>query len=106
LPVKQTVRELTSNKQKYLERKEFEKRLRRLRRQLEDSEVEIERMEKNLNEMEIKMTKSIDPEESTGLYRDYENLKIRLNEEMEKWTLLSHDVDEFVKSNSNGFSEA
>jgi ATP-binding cassette subfamily F protein 3 len=106
LPVKENARELTSNKQKYLERKEFEKRLRKLRRQLEDSELEIERMEKELKEMDIRLMNSFKPEESAGLYREYENLNSRLNEEMEKWTLLSHEVDEYIKSSSNGYEEA
>ncbi len=106
LPLKENSRELTSNKQKYLERKEFEKKLRKLRRQLEESELEIERMEKEMKEMDIRLMNSFRPEESAGLYRDYETLKSRLNEEMEKWTLLSHEVDEYIKSSSYGFEEA
>lgn len=102
---KNTNRELTSSKQQYLERKEYEKRLRKLRRKLEESEHEIEKMERELSEMDIRLMSSSLPDESADIYRDYENLKLRLNREMESWTLYSHEVDEFIKSSSNGFEQ-
>jgi len=102
---KNTNRELTSAKQQYLERKEYEKRLRKLRRKLEESEHKIEKMERELSEMDIRLMSSSIPDESADIYRDYENLKLRLNKEMESWALYSHEVDEFIKSSSNGFEQ-
>ncbi len=99
-------RELTSGKQKYLERKELEKRFRKLRRKLEDSEQAIERMERELAEMDIRLMSISHPVESEDIYREYESLKLRLNREMESWALFSHDIDEFMKSSSNGFEQA
>jgi len=90
--------ETGSSKQKYLERKEYERNLRRLRKRLEDSETEIEKMEKELHEMDIKLMNSFDPEISADTFRKYEELKARLNAEMNNWTNYSHAVDEFMKT--------
>jgi ATP-binding cassette subfamily F protein 3 len=101
------IEETTSNKQKYLERKEYDRHLRKLRKKLEDSESEIERMENELHEMDTKLMNSFNPEESEDIYRKYENLKLRLNDEMNNWTDHSHEIDEFIKNmDSNGYREA
>ena len=62
-------------------------------------------MERELSEMDIRLMSSSIPDESADIYRDYENLKLRLNKEMESWALYSHEVDEFIKSSSNGFEQ-
>jgi len=96
----------SSNKQKYLERKEYEKSLRKLRRKLEDSENEIEKLEKGVSELVGKLASpgllSTEIEES---YRDYEELKSKLNEEMEKWAQYTEDVEVFLKNNGDNGSE-
>jgi len=89
-----------SNKQKYLEKKDFEKKLRKLRRRLEDSEKEIERMENELSGLDKELMTASGSVESADIYGKYEDLKKRLNEEMNNWTSYSHEVDEFLK-NSN-----
>jgi ATP-binding cassette, subfamily F, member 3 len=89
-----------SNKQKYLEKKDYEKRLRKLRRRLEDSEKEIERMENELSGLDKELMTASGSVESADIYRKYEDLKKQLNEEMNRWTAYSHEVDEFLK-NSN-----
>jgi ATP-binding cassette, subfamily F, member 3 len=89
-----------SNKQKYLEKKDFEKKLRKLRRRLEDSEKEIERMENELSGLDKELMKASGSVESADIYGKYEDLKKQLNEEMNNWTTYSHEVDEFLK-NSN-----
>ncbi len=87
-----------SNKQKYLEKKEFERKLRKLRKRLEDSELEIERMEIELSDLHKDLMTTFGSDESVDIYRSYEDLKNRLNEEMNNWTLYSHEVDEFLKN--------
>jgi ATP-binding cassette subfamily F protein 3 len=89
-----------SNKQKYLEKKEHERKLRKLRKRLEDSELEIERMENELSNLHKDLMTTFGSDDSVDIYRSYEDLKNRLNEEMNNWTLYSHEVDEFLK-NSN-----
>jgi ATP-binding cassette, subfamily F, member 3 len=87
-----------SNKQKYLEKKEYERKLRKLRKRLEDSEKEIERMENELSDLHKDLMTTFGSDESVDIYRSYEDLKNRLNEEMNNWTLYSHEVDEFLKN--------
>jgi ATP-binding cassette, subfamily F, member 3 len=89
----------TSNKQKYLEKKEFDRSLRKLRKKLEDSEKQIERMELELSVMDKELMATASSPESAGIYRKYEDLRNQLNEEMNNWTLYSHNVDEFLKNN-------
>ena len=89
----------TSAKQKYLERKDFERSLRKLRRRLEESEKEIERMEKELSSLDNELHRAASSPESAGIYTRYQELKKNLDEEMHRWTEYSHDVDEYLKNN-------
>jgi ATP-binding cassette subfamily F protein 3 len=89
------------NKQKYLEKKEYERTLRKLRRRLEDSEQLIEKMESDLSALGEKLATDDTSQKSTDIYNSYEELKKQLNEEMNKWTQYSHEVDEFIKSSDN-----
>ena len=88
-----------SNKQKYLEKKEYERTLRRLRKRLEESENQIENLEKQITALEKELAIVTDPAENAEIYRKFEDLRNSLNEEMENWTLCSGDVDEFLKNN-------
>jgi ATP-binding cassette subfamily F protein 3 len=87
-------------KQKYLDKKDYERNLRKLRRRLEDSEKEIERMENELSELDKELMKASTSSDSAGIYLQYEDFRIRLNEEMNNWTIYSNEVDEFLKNNS------
>ena len=97
----QTESSISSNKQKYLDKKEFEKSLRKLRKRLEESEAIIEKLEAEI----LAVDKSfMEPGNLTGTYEaDYEryrDLKDNLNEEMERWTAYSEEVEEFIRNNS------
>ena len=88
-----------SNKQKYLEKKDYERNLRKLRRRLEDSEREIERMESELSALDKELMKAATSSDSSGIFLKYEDLRTRLNEEMNTWTVYSNEIDEFLKNN-------
>jgi ATP-binding cassette, subfamily F, member 3 len=93
--------DVSSNKQKYLERKEYDRNLRKLRKRLEESETVIEKIEAEI----IAVDKSFMEPGNTSLsheddYQKYQDLKEQLNEEMNKWTLYSNEVEEFLKNNS------
>jgi len=92
--------DISYNKQKYIEKKEKERSMRRLRKRLEDSEKEIVKMEAELNTLEKIISEpgqsQVNHEE---IYRKYEDLKISLNEEMNKWTIYSHEVEEYMQKN-------
>jgi len=92
---------VSSNKQKYLDKKEFDRNLRKLRKRLEESEMIIEKLEAEI----IAVDKSfMEPGNSTEAhdkdYTRYQDLKEQLNEEMDKWALYSHDVEEFLRNNN------
>jgi ATP-binding cassette subfamily F protein 3 len=102
----QMKREDNLNKQKYLEKKEYERNLRKLRKRLENSEKEIEAMEEELRSLDRELMINVSSPETADIYRRYEDLKHRLNEEMNKWGTYSHEVDEFLKqTDNNGFSK-
>jgi ATP-binding cassette, subfamily F, member 3 len=88
------------NKQRYLEKKEYEKNLRKLRKRLEESECTIERIEAELSSMDRSL---IDPlsslPEDEGVYSKYQDLKMQLNEEMNNWAEYSGEVEEFLRNN-------
>jgi len=88
------------NKQKYLEKKEYERSLRKLKRRLEDSEIEIENIEKAIAEMDRLMNSTDQPaSETAGHYDRYQVLRDRHNEEMNKWAQYTHDLEVFLKEN-------
>jgi len=94
------------NKQKYLEKKEYERNLRKLRKRLEYCETEIEAMEEELRNLDRELMINVSSPETADIYSKYEELKQRLNEEMNKWAIYSHDVDEFLKqTEENGISK-
>lgn len=92
---------MSSNKQKYLEKKEYERNLRRLRKRLEECETSIEKIEAEI----IAVDKSfMEPgnisEDHDADYRKYQDLKESLTEAMAKWTQYSEEIEEFLKNNS------
>ncbi len=92
---------LTLNKQKYLERKEYERNLRKLRKRLEISENEIEKTEAQIRDvnkafMESGNSSSTDEKD----YDKYKELREQLNKEMDRWTQYSQEVEEFLQNNS------
>jgi ATP-binding cassette subfamily F protein 3 len=96
----------TSNKQKYLDKREYDRSLRKLRKKLGDSEKRIGEIEAELSEINIKLMNITNPAESDVLYKKYEDLKMDLDTEMNNWAGFSHDVEEFIKiSDQNGISE-
>lgn len=91
---------VSSNKQKYLERKEYDRNLRKLRKRLEESEIEIEKIEAEI----IAVDKSfMEPGNSSEAhetdYKKYQELKEQLNDEMERWAQYSQEVEEFLQNN-------
>jgi len=91
----------SANKQRYLEKKEYERNLRKLRKKLEESESAIEKIEAEIGAMDRSLINPVSssPEEE-GVYTKYQDLKEKLNEEMNKWAEYSDDVEEFLRKNS------
>ncbi len=91
---------ISSNKQKYLERKEFDRNLRKLRKKLEYSEREIEKIESEISGLDkaLSMTDH-SVSETNEFYKRYQELRKQHNEEMDKWAQYTHDVEVFLKNN-------
>lgn len=90
----------SDNKRKYLEKKEFDRNLRRLTRRVEDAENKIEEMEREIAEMDLKLADpdlvgTIDEE----FYRSHNELKKQLNENMTLWGEYTHQLEVFLKNN-------
>lgn len=90
----------SANKQKYLEKKEYERNLRKLRKRLEESESAIEKIEAEIGAMDRSLINPVSSSpEDEGVYIKYQDLKEKLNEEMNKWAEYSDDVEEFLRKN-------
>ena len=92
---------ISVNKQKYLDKKEYERGLRKLRKRLEDSEKEIGRLESEIAALD-KVLGSMDSSaaETNDFFIKYQGLKDLYNEEMNKWAQYTHDVEVFLKSDN------
>jgi ATP-binding cassette subfamily F protein 3 len=95
-----TVDNFSSNKQKYLEKKEYDRNLRKLRKRLEDSEIKIERLEAEISSLD-KALNSPDHSftETHDFFNKYQELKEQHNEEMNRWEQYTHDVEVFLQNN-------
>ncbi|HLP74658.1 MAG TPA: ABC-F family ATP-binding cassette domain-containing protein [Bacteroidales bacterium] len=94
---------VSSNKQKYLEKKEYDRNLRKLRKRLEECESKIEKLESDIAAVDksfMEAGNSSDVHEKN--YDLYKDLKEQLNEEMNRWTLFSEELDDFLKTNNDG----
>jgi ATP-binding cassette subfamily F protein 3 len=91
---------VSSNKQKYLEKKEYERNLRKLRRRLEESETVIEKIEAEIIAVDKSFMEPGNSSEAHEIdYKKYQDLKEKLSEELNRWTQYSQEVEEFLQNN-------
>ncbi|HKK41662.1 MAG TPA: ABC transporter C-terminal domain-containing protein, partial [Bacteroidales bacterium] len=82
-------------------KKEYEKNLRKLRKRLEDSENEIERLEDEIRAIDMTFMEPDNYSEADQQnFSRYQELRERLNEEMERWTEYSEQVEEYIQNGS------
>jgi ATP-binding cassette, subfamily F, member 3 len=92
---------VSSNKQKYLEKKEYDRNLRKLRKRLEESEATIERFEAEIIAVDKSFMEPGNSSEAHEIdYKKYQDLKEQLNEEMNRWAQYSQEVEEFLQNNN------
>jgi ATP-binding cassette subfamily F protein 3 len=92
---------ISVNKQRYLDKKEYERNLRKLRKKLEDSEKEIERLESEIAALDLVLGSSDrSASETNDFFIKYQELKDLHNEEMNKWAQYTHDVEVFLKNDN------
>lgn len=98
--VQDPVENVSSNKQKYLEKKEYEKNLRKFRKRLEECEARIEQIESEIKSVDKSfMETGSDSEVHEKNFLLYCELREQLNIEMENWTRYNEEIDQFIKSN-------
>ncbi|MEA3316813.1 MAG: ABC-F family ATP-binding cassette domain-containing protein [Bacteroidota bacterium] len=83
----------SDNKNSYLERKEYDKKIRKVEKEVEQAEKKINKLETEIDKMNELMTNPENLKNDSSLFENYENLKINLNKEMEKWEQLNEKVD-------------
>ncbi len=94
-------KEASSNKQRYLEKKEYERNLRKLRKKLEESETKIEKLESEIASLDKSLYEPGRPaDEMDKLYKKYQEVTEHLNKEMKRWEQYTHDVEVFLKNNN------
>jgi ATP-binding cassette, subfamily F, member 3 len=88
------------NKQKYLEKKEFGRNLRKIRKRLEECEKRIEGIEALIQAVDKSF---MEPGNSSEIHESnfhrYQELREKLNEEMNRWTEYSEELEIFLKDN-------
>ncbi|MBP5709294.1 MAG: ABC-F family ATP-binding cassette domain-containing protein [Bacteroidales bacterium] len=102
-PVKQTedVAAPSSNKQRYLEKKEYDRTLRKLKKQVDLAEKEIENIEQEIKYTEEKLNSpTLETQKRQDLYEYYKILKKSLDTEMERWEQFTNDYEVFIKENN------
>lgn len=89
---------ISVNKQRYFDKKEYERNLRKLRKRLKDSEKQIEKMEAELMDMDKILSNPDHPASVyADIYTNYNLLRERLNKEMNNWISFYHEVEDFLR---------
>jgi len=89
----------TDNKQAFLAKKEFDKKLRKIERRVNEAEKSIDKLEEAIDGMEKKMA---NPDEATPeLFANYEEQKRALTKVMEDWESASFELE---TAKEQGFS--
>ena len=92
---------VSTNKQKYLEKKEYDRNLRKMRKRLEESEIVIEKIESEIIAVDKSFMEPGNSSEAHEIdYKKYQDLKEQLNDEMNRWTQYSQEVEEFLQNNN------
>jgi len=100
----ETDRNSSVSKNDYLARRENEKLLRRLRKQLSGIESDIEKLEKEKEKL-VEMLSNPGQEDTGGgddIYSEYEKVKIDIENKMSEWETLSIEIEKSEKTAGNG----
>jgi len=84
---------LSENKTSYLERKEYDKKIRKAEKAVEESENKINKFESEIDKMNELMTNPENLKDDSSLFENYEKFKIELQVEMGNWENLNEKVD-------------
>ena len=91
---------ISENKQTYLDKKEFDKIIRKVANKVHECEKKIEKLENDVKAMNKQMS---DPDfleknaNNTALFKMYDKLKADLAKEMDNWALLNEEIETLKK---------
>jgi ATP-binding cassette subfamily F protein 3 len=91
---------ISENKRKYIEKKEYDRNMRRLVKRVEEIETEIERIEAEVAEMDRTLSEPdhlLPPEE--GFFNRYIDLKKSLNNKIASWGEYTSELEDLKKIN-------
>ena len=92
---------ITENKQNYLDKKEFDKIVRKAANKVRESEKLIERLESDVKSMNKHLSDSEFLAKNTNndaLFKMYDKLKSDLAKEMDNWAILNEELETLKKS--------
>ena len=101
-PVREAVSgdNISENKRRYIEKKEYDRNLRKVVKRVEDTEKEIEMIEKEISEMDKKLNEPEDTSIADEVFFDrYTDLKRNLNEKMKLWEEYTAELEKLIKNN-------
>ncbi len=83
----------SDNKNSYLERKEYDKKIRKVEKAITESENKINKFETEIDQINILMTNPENLKNDSLLFNNYEKIKNNLKIEMENWEKLNGEID-------------
>jgi ATP-binding cassette subfamily F protein 3 len=88
-------KEVSDNKQSYLDKKEFEKQLRKSYNKVQESEKKIEQFEAEIAKMNEQMNETYlqSQPDVSEVFRKYNQLKSQLEAEMENWQIYNEELE-------------
>lgn len=86
---------ISENKKNYLEKKEFDRRKRLLKSQIEKSENIIHQLEKDLENVSAQLNTTVDSKKIEELYKQFSELEKQLEKEMLYWESLITELEDF-----------
>lgn len=89
----------STGKQKYIEQKEAEKQARKLKKNVEDAEKKIEKLEEELTGMDMMIETGGEAGEfSVGFFDRYNEIKKKLESMLHEWEAATNELDSYLKS--------
>ncbi len=98
-PIQAAPVEPSAGRQSYEERKEWQKRVRKVEKTVKECEAAIEKMEKRLTELDGLLST---PEGASDMkiVQEYADVKSRLDQEVERWEEASIQLEEIMQENA------
>jgi ATP-binding cassette subfamily F protein 3 len=96
---------ISDNKRRYIEKKEYDRNLRKMVKRVADIETEIEKIETEIAEIDKALSEPyhLSPPHE-GFYSRYIDLKKSLNDKMAIWGEYTSELEEFKKNTYDGFA--